>query len=195
MSTLLFAQAHSDGWIGRWSPQVGDPSIAGWTLVVLYLVAVIFCARVLRLHKYRLALREREVWLGLTVLLALLGINKQLDLQTALTELGKIMASEGGWYDAAGFVKLAFVAVLALVGLFVGIGVLRITRRHPRATRQATWGALILLAFVILRAALFHHVGHLLGPLDHVATYWAIEACGIVVVGLGAWQRRRSHAR
>jgi hypothetical protein len=31
------------GWIGRWSPGIGDPSPLGWITVVLYLVVAWLC--------------------------------------------------------------------------------------------------------------------------------------------------------
>jgi hypothetical protein len=38
-----------------------------------------------------------------------LGINKQLDLQTALTEFGRVLADNQGWYDKRQVVQVWFI--------------------------------------------------------------------------------------
>jgi hypothetical protein len=47
------------------------------------------------------------------------GINKQPDLQTALTEAGRYPAHYQGWYDQRQVVQLAFIALIAVISLFV----------------------------------------------------------------------------
>src|SRR5450631_116329 len=42
---------------------------------------------------------ERYTWRAVSILFLALGINKQLDLQTALTELGRVLAYDQGWYE------------------------------------------------------------------------------------------------
>ena len=56
------------------------------------------------------------LWNALAVGLLLLGINKQLDLQTALTELGKILAARQGWYEHRQRVQIDFIIGVVLVG-------------------------------------------------------------------------------
>jgi len=36
---LLSAAAHGGGWIGSWSPGIGDPTPAGWLATLAYFVA------------------------------------------------------------------------------------------------------------------------------------------------------------
>lgn len=44
--------------------------------------------------------REQKLWLLIALMFIFLGINKQLDLQSALTEAGRILAIKQGWYAA-----------------------------------------------------------------------------------------------
>jgi len=46
-----------------------------------------------------------------------LGINKQLDLQTALTEAGRVLARYQGWYEQRQFVQLVVIALFAMTCL------------------------------------------------------------------------------
>jgi hypothetical protein len=69
----------------RWSPGIGDPTFFGWLTVALYLVTAYACWRVAR--QLRSANRddrsETAVWAAVAMMFVALGINKQLDLQTA----------------------------------------------------------------------------------------------------------------
>src|SRR5262245_10532966 len=48
VSCLLEAvrPAGGRGWVGNWSPGIGDPSVVGWVTVVLYFFAALICLRV-----------------------------------------------------------------------------------------------------------------------------------------------------
>ena len=100
----------------NWSPGIGDPTIGGWVTVALYLLASFSCwtsARKIRLKDAR-CLQERRAWRCISALFLALGINKQLDLQTALTETGRVLAHYQGWYAQRQLVQLAFIALVAM---------------------------------------------------------------------------------
>ena len=87
---------------GDWHFGIGDPTPIGWFTVFAYLAATLACGRVWLAD--RRAVRRGSpgspiFWMVLTVLLLLLGINKQLDLQTLLNDVGRRMAKAEGWYD------------------------------------------------------------------------------------------------
>jgi hypothetical protein len=46
--TALAATTPQDGWIGSWSPGIGDPTVAGWITVFAYFAASLLCWRVYR---------------------------------------------------------------------------------------------------------------------------------------------------
>ena len=160
---LLVTSTAGDGWIGRWSPGIGDPTPAGWLATVAYFAAAYSCWAAARRIKpeYRRApslRREWKLWRTLSALLAVLGLNKQLDLQSALTELARMLARSGGWYEQRRGVQLAFVAAIALAALLAGAAALWTTRRTSPPIRFAVVGFGALLGFVVARAASFHHV-------------------------------------
>ncbi|MXO58379.1 hypothetical protein GRI89_02310 [Altererythrobacter salegens] len=88
----------------------------------------------------------------------MLGINKQLGIQSLFTELSRALAKEQGWYGDRRFVQKIFVEMLAVlfaVNLAAGLT----TRGHlAHSIKLAIAGFGMTLAFVILRTASFHHV-------------------------------------
>jgi hypothetical protein len=57
-----------------------------------------------------------RAWRSIALAFLVLGLNKQLDLQTALTEAGRVLANVQGWYDQRQIVQVAFIAVDHLLG-------------------------------------------------------------------------------
>ena len=86
-----------------WRPGIGDPTIGGWVTVVLYILACLSCWRTGGAVRFRERVvgQESHAWLATALLFALLGVNKQLDLQTALTEFGRNPCVFGGLVRAA----------------------------------------------------------------------------------------------
>ncbi len=182
------------GLIGNWSPGIGDPSPGGWLTVLLYLVAAWAAWRVLRTWNgsdTRTRRNERWFWKVLVVGLIVLGINKQLDLQSALTELGRILADRQGWYADRRQVQMAFIAGVGVMGLTMFAAILHLTWGAPTATIWALLGSIGLVAFVIIRAASFHHVDAVLGTrLSGWRINWLLEMGGLLVIIGSAWRRR-----
>ena len=144
----------------NWTPGIGDPTIGGWVTVALYLLASGSCwisAQKLGLEEVPRS-NERRAWRAISVLFLALGINKQLDLQTALTAAGRVLARNQGWYEQRQFVQLVFIAVAAMTCLIAAITLLLWARNSPIPTRIALMGTSMVLGFVLIRAASFHHV-------------------------------------
>ena len=93
-----------------WRPGIGDPTIGGWVTVVLYFSAVWSVWKT----AHSAISSERQLWRAISILFIGLGINKQLDLQTAFTELGRMVAFDQGWYGERRTVQLWFIAGVAL---------------------------------------------------------------------------------
>ncbi len=188
----------NQGWIGTWSPGIGDPTIGGWVTVALYAWVAWTCHRVLRSERRRqvvLSTNERLIWRVLTVGTLFLGINKQLDLQSALTELARILAMEQGWYGNRRQYQEAFIAAVPIVGLttLAAMGVL--VWHAPAPTLWACAGVVGLAIFVVIRATSFHHVDQILGwHLGGLPLNWVLEMGSLVVIGLSARQRTRVRA-
>ena len=187
-----FRPAGRGGWIGYWSPGIGDPTVAGWVTVLLYFVAAAVCFRVGRHHGWSLARAERVLYRLLALGLAALGVNKQLDLQTALTELGRMIAAEGDWYDERRAVQKAFIVAVALAAAVALAGAMVLLRHTPAATQLTVAGVLGLVAFVVIRASSFHHVDLLIHADWYGARLnWVIEMGALLAVIAGASWRGR----
>lgn len=173
----------------------------GWVTVVAYFIAALLSLRALAIHIGRArehphARDERLLaWFWLLVLGAMLffGINKQLDLQTWFTEVGRDLAKRDGWYEGRRRYQVAFIAAIALVG-FVGTTSLAILLR---SVLGRVVGALIglgaLATFVVVRAASFHHIDILLGR-GTIRLNWLLELGGIAFVAVSAFRQKRDHA-
>src|SRR4051812_28194527 len=84
--------AFTDG--DRWRPGIGDPTFIGWFTVFAYLGAAYLCWRAAA--NSLTGQKVRLFWIALAGTLLALGINKQLDLQTELTFIGKDFAKATG---------------------------------------------------------------------------------------------------
>ncbi len=182
------------GWIGYWSPGIGDPSVVGWVTVVLYALAAILCFRSASRVSPRTSAAtpksEILLWKIAAVTLCFLCINKQLDLQTAMTEFGRIVAYQQGWYAVRFKVQKAFIAVFAVSGFLVLSGLLAATWRLSRSLKLAMVGLCFIGVFVLIRASSFHHVDVFLGRRFLAAKWnWILEIGGISIVTVAACAR------
>jgi hypothetical protein len=187
---------------GRWRPGIGDPTVMGWLTVVAYFGAVYLAARAVkahRLHARWLELRgdERAVgefklfrlWAFVTMALLLLGINKQLDLQTWFTETARDLAIAQGWYEGRRPLQVAFIFGVILGGAVFVVLVSRALSTVLRRALGAIVGLSFLAAFVAIRAASFHQVDVLLG-MHPVRLNWVLELGGIGVLAVAAYRTR-----
>jgi hypothetical protein len=187
--------ATGGGWIGSWSQGIGDPTVMGWVTVVAYGVAAWQCVVLGRGEVRDMPADERRVWWGLAAIMLLLGVNKQLDVQTAFTELGRIVARTQGWYGRRAHVQRRFIELVLAGAIGTIVVALIIVRKMPRATRLAIVGLTLLAAFVFIRATSFHKVDLILGArwLGMKAN-WLFELGGIGLILLGAHIRRAARA-
>ena len=136
--------------------------------------------------------RERRIWFLLSLLFLALGINKQLDLQSALTEIGRMLAYRQHWYAQRQMVQVAAIAALAGVASVALLTVLVWARRFPSPTLLALVGMALVTGYVLIRAASFHHIDRFIGQtLLGLRWNWIIEMGGICVVIFASFSRRR----
>ncbi|MFX0547482.1 isopropylmalate isomerase [Roseovarius sp. S1116L3] len=167
----------------RWSPQIGDPSIIGWITVASYFIVSVFSVMV----SYRQFGRHRMFWLFLTVLLFALGVNKQLDLQSALTAVGRCLAQAQGWYAERRTFQLRFIISIIISSFLFGPLLVWLMRRHLRRVWLALIGILLLLVFVAVRAIGFHHFDQFIGyEIGSIRINWVFEIGGTTMIGFNA---------
>src|SRR5882672_2703243 len=140
---------------------------------------------------------EKYTWRAVSILFLALGINKQLDLQTALTELGRVLAYNQGWYGERQTVQVWFIVGVAITCITTAIILLIWARKSPAPTWLALLGTAAVLAFVLIRAASFHHIDRLIGQRILGLTWnWVLEMGGISLVLVASeWRRLNLNTR
>lgn len=172
---------------GRWHPGIGDPTPIGWLTVVAYGGATLLCMLCQRKSPQG---PQRQFWWLMALVMALLGINKQLDLQTWFTEIGRDMAREQGWYARRRLVQIVFIAWLILAALTARGWLAKRLANLDRYAQRAGGGLLLLMLFVVVRAASFHHIDQLLGmSLQGMRFNAILELSGIALIVLAAYGR------
>jgi hypothetical protein len=194
--TMRTAGVAETGWVGGWSLGIGDPTVLGWVTVAGYLVAAWLCHRASLVpssdaaHARSTAWRERLLWRILVGILLALGINKQLDLQSAMTELLRIVARGQGWYEFRREYQAAFIETLAIVTLVGWGGLVALSWKMSRSVKIAAMGLCSLGAFVLMSAASFHHVDALIRHKGFsLGLDWTMELGGIGAIAFGAVHR------
>jgi len=182
-----------------WRPRIGDPTFMGWLTVAAYGLTAILCF-VAALKRPAAApgaaaasdagaeaRRERRMWMGVAVLMAFLCLNKQLDLQSLLTNVGRIIANQGGWYEQRRTIQFWFVVAVGLISVAAFIFLAWKTRSVFRGRALLLFGLGMLLLFVVMRAASFHHVGVFLGwRVLGLKLNWILELGSIALVAISA---------
>ena len=186
MSALILLVQTPDG---GWEPGIGDPTFIGWLTVVCYFAAAYQCyrayqkARSLGPNAHRLTF----AWLVLFAGMCLLGLNKQLDLQSLLTVIARKNAKDYGWYEDRRTFQVALIGGLVLSGLAAGAWIAWYMRKHLKHFGVAAAGAVFLAVFIVVRASSFHHVDLLLGAEALGVRFNALlEISGIACIAFNA---------
>jgi hypothetical protein len=187
----------------RWRPEIGDPSTMGWITVAAYALAAFTCvlAAIRSGRSPGTARGSRALWSLVALLMAFLCLNKQLDLQSLLTDIGRVLAWRQGWYeDRREFQKLF---IIALLGFSMASAAFLLLRYHAFWRRHLllATGLVFLGTFIAVRAVSFHHFDAFLkwSP-GGVRMNWLFELGGIAIVWiaalfdyttpLGLWRKR-----
>lgn len=166
---------------GRWTLGLGDPTPMGWATVGGSLMAAVLC-----LLWAKPPGAGRLLPLSLAFAMTLLAANKQLDLQSLLTELGREAAEAQGWYEDRRTFQWIFIAAIGGAATLGLAALLWILRRRWRESGLALAGVAFLLAFVVIRAASFHQIDQGLGETwIGMRLNGILELGGIALVGVG----------
>jgi hypothetical protein len=176
---------------GEWHLGIGDPTPVGWVTVAAYLLATVASGRVWladRRARKRGEPASATFWMILTTLLLVLGINKQLDLQTLMGDVGRRMAKAQGWYENRRVYQVIFISLVTAAGL-ISLGVFTwLAKSQWRRNFVALMGTVFLYVFVLIRASSIHHVDIMLRwEFLGWKWNWILELGGITVVGVGAY--------
>lgn len=162
----------------------GDPTVLGWSVTVAYLLTFLLLAA--NMWRARANDEPFSFWLLASLVVFVLGVNKQLDLQTWLHQSAKAWVQSRGLYEHRRMLQLAFVAALALGGV-VTIALLR--KWIVRAGRRyglVVFGLGVSVFFVVTRAASIHVLDRMIGSAtatEAVGAALEIVALGLIIVG------------
>ena len=169
-----------------------DRTAFAWVVVVFYFVgaaAALWAAN-------SADSRERRFWLATGILLILLGLNKELDLQNLLTHSVRAAVRELGLYEQRRLMQGAFLLLLTVAGLVAAFVLGVWLHRSSKPAKAAAAGLVLLFAFVVMRAASFHHIDHWVTiDVAGLRSGWWLEIAGIAVIGISALTRGRTRLR
>jgi Zn finger protein HypA/HybF involved in hydrogenase expression len=150
-ASLAFAATEN----GRWQVGIGDPTIFGWLTVAFYLVAVWRC--LVKTKDSKKFGGNYHFWLYLAFFLLFLAFNKQLDLQSWLTQTLRDSSHAHGWYAYRRLLQVIFIGALGL-GMLLALISVRLFLANSWRRHKITWlGIMLLCLFILVRAASFHH--------------------------------------
>lgn len=182
-----------------WHPTIGDPSIMGWVTVWAYfttaLLALILGCKSKRKFPSETCKAQRNFWLIVSVVMLSLGVNKQLDLQSLITAMGKYYAIRDGWYDNKRVVQFAAIsAILAIAALSLALFFY-----HMRDLLKTNWlailGLVFLMVFIVTRATSFHHMDIFLHTsIAGLRMNWILELGGISAIAISTASKLRSNS-
>jgi hypothetical protein len=160
---VLFLDALEHGY---WAKHRGDPTVLGWGITILYGLAALTCLYCTGLldTKRSPPISELHAWFWwmIVVILVLVGVNKQLDLQMLLADIGRTYSKSQGWYDQRRPIQIRVLALGACVGM---AGLLRVgykLKRAPKSTWFALWGVIFLGVNILIHMVSLHSIEHLL---------------------------------
>ena len=183
----------------RWSPSIGDPSVMGWVTVGSYFIIALCCLLVRKieplennsdhqLHNYR------RFWLLLAICLIFLGINKQLDLQSLFTQIGRDFALSSGWYEHRKTVQKIFIATIGIGAMASSAWLIYKFRYACGTIKAASFGFSLLLAFVVMRAASFHSFDNLIKyQILGIKFNWLMEISTLMIIATAALSYRKKY--
>ena len=179
-----------------WSPTIGDPTLWGWATVLHYAAAFLITALAALKDE-----RNSKFWLAISLLMLVLCVNKQLDIQSLITAVGRVVAKNSGWYQDRAIYQIVFVGMVAIAGILLVLVMGVAKWRSRKSVVTAAFGIVLLTGFVVMRAASFHKVDLALGmsfsavKLNYIAENLAAGLILISAVNVVLWtpkKRRRT---
>jgi hypothetical protein len=165
----------------------GHLTAPGWITFALYMIAALLAFRAAAASRFNNSDAMDRIWVWLGAILAVLGLNKQLDLQTLLIELGRQIARTGRLYDYRLELHALFFLgfVLVIIALFVAV-MFRLPGQIGRFGRQlplAAGGGALVCAYIVIRAASIDHIDQMQGfDLEQIPFLWLLEAGGLMLI-------------
>ena len=188
-----------DATLDHWRAGMGDNDLLGWATTVTYMVASALCARTavaaVRPPSDASTGERPGDWAVLAFGLLLLGLNKQLDLQILVRDVGLAFVAFIGLDRHRRWVGRAFVLVLGVLLLRVLFVAARRVRGHARGHGVLLTGLALLACFAVVRAGTYVPALKEFNVEYKDALHLVFEVGGIILVGFGAWRARQRLVR
>jgi len=185
-SPLIFSATEE----GRWHAGIGDATVFGWITVAFYLLAVVRC--IFKANVSKKLGGNYLFWFYLAIFLLILGINKQLDLQSWFTEVLKDTAQNHGWYEHRRPVQIAFIVALGFGMLMTLIAFRLFLANTWRNYKLACIGVFLLCTFILIRTASFNHVDVLINKeVLGLRLNVILEIGAIILIILGTYFNKK----
>jgi len=182
----------------QWRPGIGDPDFMGWFITCAYLIVAMMsglvCIRGERFFPIHEIKKQRIFWGFFGVVFLFLGVNKQLDLQSLLRDVGKALAVNMGWYDQRRIVQFWFVIIMGIIFfILLLIAAFWVIRNGLKTNMVAMLGLCIIMVFILVRASSFSHIEKIFGceTIRHKVEL-LLESGGIFCVAVNALMHQRS---
>ena len=165
----------------------GHLTALGWAMLALYLVTALLTFRAAFVANFASSPKMSRVWICLGVILAVLGLNKQVDLQTLLIELGRHMALREHLFAYRLELYFIFfvVFILGIIALLATV-ILRFStelRTFARRFPLALCGCGLISIYIVIRATSIDNVDFMLGfDLTQIPFLWLLEAGGLMLI-------------
>jgi hypothetical protein len=174
----------------QWRPAIGDPTTIGWITTVAYFVATFIAFHAARRTGGAPGLPAggRFIWMMVMMLMAFLGLNKQLDLQSLLNETGRILSFQFGLFEQRREIQKWFMIGLFAVSLLGGVSTLIFFRAFWKQHLILIAGLCLVFTYITLRAASIEHIEHRIAHhMENPRTGGMMETVGIVLILLAAF--------
>ena len=121
------------------------------------------------------------LWAAIPIALALLGINKLFE--GALTNVGRLIAFDQGWYAHRRVLQIWLVGSVLAICSIGAIVLLLSARQASLSTRVALSATIMLLALGLTRDVSLHQVDHLIGErIMGLKLNWLLDVGGLGLV-------------
>jgi hypothetical protein len=173
----------------HWRPEIGDPTPMGWLTTIAYALAAYASLSAARRagRAPGLPRGSRAIWLLVMMLMAFLGLNKQLDLQALLNESGRILSFKLGLYEQRRELQKWFMVGLLSTSSIVALSTLILFRGFWKQHVLLASGLILSLTYVAMRASSIEHINPAIIPhLENPGPGGLLEIGGIVLILLAA---------
>jgi hypothetical protein len=170
------------------------PNLGAWITASLYVSAAYSCRTTVSCVKP--ASREARIWISIAVLSIVLGVGELLNLQALITNFGRTLAQQEGWYAQRQPVQATFIGISSAVTAVLVVVLLLFARRTSFQCRVASTSAALIVCYTLVRASSLHDVDVILSRSVFKLHLNRIpELAGIAVVLLASLSRLTSKDR